>query len=546
RLIASSTRFLAKGYPATTNIEVVNDYAESAMFKQLFQKWIEKDETQGLAKVDQVKFDVAQLHARPELAAEQRMADDASGKVEVWRIEEREMQPVDLKMYGQFYGGDCYLVLYTYLKSGRPHYIIYMWQGRHASVDEVTACALNAIELDKKYGGEPVQVRVTMGKEPPHFLAIFKGILIIYEGGTSRGRQSEPEPTIRLFQVRGTDEFNTKTIEVPARASSLNSNDVFLLKTTQVCYLWCGKGCSGDEREMAKTVADIISRHDKQTILEGQEPAEFWVALGGKAPYANNKRLQEPTMRYEPRLFECSNQTGRFIMTEIVDFCQDDLDEDDVMLLDTWDEIFLWIGKASNAYERSETITAAKEYLKTHPAGRDLAIPIVIVKQGLEPLTFTGWFNAWDPYKWSVSSCVFTALAGSHCAKRSSCIWQDLNNANLNKKNANTTSVAGSGAASASPKYKPHPNNNSSSYNSTSNYSDDNSPSLVTNGNGAYSREVLINKTVDELPEGVDPTKKEYYLSDADFHDIFGKSKDEFYQMPKWKQQNEKKQYGLF
>lgn len=38
----------------------------------------------------------------------------------------------------------------------------------------------------------------------------------------------------------------------------------------------------------------------------------------------------------------------------------------------------------------------------------------------------------------------------------------------------------------------------------------------------------------------------QYYLSDADFHDVFGKSKDEFYQMPKWKQQNEKKQYGLF
>lgn len=26
-------------------------------------------------------------------------------------------------------------------------------------------------------------------------------------------------------------------------------------------------------------------------------------------------------------------------MTEIVDFCQDDLDEDDVMLLDTWEEV---------------------------------------------------------------------------------------------------------------------------------------------------------------------------------------------------------------
>lgn len=48
-------------------------------------------------------------------------------------------------------------------------------------MDEITACALNAIELDKKYGDEAVQVRVTMGKEPAHFLAIFKGKLIIYE-----------------------------------------------------------------------------------------------------------------------------------------------------------------------------------------------------------------------------------------------------------------------------------------------------------------------------------------------------------------------------
>ncbi|POI31283.1 hypothetical protein CIB84_004966 [Bambusicola thoracicus] len=82
----------AKGYSPSTNIEVINDGAESAMFKQLFQRWMEKDETQGLgkvytigktAKVEQVKFDTTQLHARPELAAEQRMVDDASGDIEV-------------------------------------------------------------------------------------------------------------------------------------------------------------------------------------------------------------------------------------------------------------------------------------------------------------------------------------------------------------------------------------------------------------------------------------------------------------------------------
>lgn len=61
------------------------------------------------------------------------------------------------------------------------------------------------------------------------------------QGGTSRAQKITPEPAIRLFQVRGTDEMNTKATEVPARASSLNSNDVFLLSTSQVCYLWCGK-----------------------------------------------------------------------------------------------------------------------------------------------------------------------------------------------------------------------------------------------------------------------------------------------------------------
>ncbi len=36
------------------------------------------------AKVDQVKFDVMELHAQPKLAAQERMVDDASGHVQVW------------------------------------------------------------------------------------------------------------------------------------------------------------------------------------------------------------------------------------------------------------------------------------------------------------------------------------------------------------------------------------------------------------------------------------------------------------------------------
>lgn len=60
-------------------------------------------------------------------------------------------------------------------------HVAFVLQGRHATQDEVTACAYQAVNLDNKYNGAPTQVRVVMGKEPRHFLAIFKGRLVIFE-----------------------------------------------------------------------------------------------------------------------------------------------------------------------------------------------------------------------------------------------------------------------------------------------------------------------------------------------------------------------------
>lgn len=88
---------------------------------------------------------------------------------------------MEYQWHGFFYGGDCYLVLYTYDVNGKPCYILYIWQGRHASQDELAASAYQAVEVDQQFGGAPVQVRVSMGKEPRHFMAIFKGKLVIYE-----------------------------------------------------------------------------------------------------------------------------------------------------------------------------------------------------------------------------------------------------------------------------------------------------------------------------------------------------------------------------
>ncbi|XP_018417607.1 PREDICTED: advillin [Nanorana parkeri] len=472
-----------KSYPPSTNVEMVNDGAESAIFKQLFQKWTVKDQSVGLgktfstskiAKVSQEKFDASLLHAKPAMAAQERMVDDGSGTVEVWRIENLELVPVEAQWYGFFFGGDCYLVLYTYQVNKKPYYVLYIWQGRHTSQDELAASAFLAVQLDQKYKGEPVQVRVCMGKEPRHFMAIFKGKMVIFEGGTSRKGNEDPEPPVRLFQIHGSEASNTKAVEVPAYASSLNSNDVFLLKTQSEHYLWYGKGSSGDEREMAKQLATILTDGAEETLAEGQETVQFWEILGGKAPYASDKRLQQVVGDVQPRLFECSNKTGRFIATEITDFNQDDLDSSDVMLLDTWDQIFLWIGSEANDVEKKEASATALEYLKTHPSGRDPETPILIIKQGFEPPNFRGWFLAWDPLKWSGGKS-----------------YEEL------KKELGDT--------------------------------------------GAIDR-----ITKNEIPKDLNPNNETNYLTDDDFVAAFGMTRGQFSALPAWKQVNLKKEMGFF
>jgi hypothetical protein len=89
-------------------------------------------------------------------------------------------------MHGQFFDGDSYVILYSYTVGGRENFFIYFWQGRNSSKDEIAASALLAMQLDDSMGGKPVQVRVVQGKEPPHFLQMFGGRMIIHKGGKAR------------------------------------------------------------------------------------------------------------------------------------------------------------------------------------------------------------------------------------------------------------------------------------------------------------------------------------------------------------------------
>jgi hypothetical protein len=134
-------------------------------------------------------------------------------------------------------------VIYTY---GAGSIIIYYWLGSNSSVDERGTAAMKTVDFDdNKFSGRAVQVRVVEGKEPPHFMSLFSGQMVIYKGGFGSGfNNNRDEETIDdkyLLQVRGTSQYNTKAVQVDCRASSLNSNDVFVLSTPDTVYIWAGK-----------------------------------------------------------------------------------------------------------------------------------------------------------------------------------------------------------------------------------------------------------------------------------------------------------------
>ena len=332
-----------KGYPNHTPVTRVVEGGETPLFKQNFKGWKEPNALlpgqtgQKKKKFIKKQFSAATLHDAVERQKES-LPDDGKGKLEVWRIENFEMAPVPKDQYGHFYSGDSYVMLYTYLKNSKEEYIIYFWQGNKSSQDERGASAKHTVDLDDKYGGAPVQVRVVQNKEPPHFYLVMKqfGGMVVHEGGHASGwknvddQDSYDTDGTRLFQVRGTNDWNTRAIQVDEEPKSLNSGDVFVLETPSNVWLWYGKGCTGDEREYAKQIVKRVCPKrgaSAEVITEGQEPKEFWQGLGwdidaqGRPTYAEFKEqaIQE---YHEPRLFQCSNARGYFYVEEIFDFDQ--------------------------------------------------------------------------------------------------------------------------------------------------------------------------------------------------------------------------------
>ncbi|MEQ2211188.1 hypothetical protein XENOCAPTIV_001652, partial [Xenoophorus captivus] len=102
-----------------------------------------------------------------------------------------------------------------------------------------------------------------------------------------------------------------------------------------------------------------------------------------------------------------------------LDASASNLNSNDAFVLVTPDGTSLWVGVGvsdtekqgaqqlcgilgvSPSSELSEGGETAVRYIETDPANRDPRTPIVKIKQGFEPPTFSGWFLGWDQDYWT-------------------------------------------------------------------------------------------------------------------------------------------------
>uniref|UniRef100_A0A3P9BE25 Protein flightless-1 homolog n=1 Tax=Maylandia zebra TaxID=106582 RepID=A0A3P9BE25_9CICH len=434
---------------------------ECQVFKSKFKNWDDvlkvdytraaetvqqKDNLQGKVKKDaeqkdQMKADLTALFLprqppMPLTEAEQLMEEwneDLDG-MEGFVLEGKKFARLPEEEFGHFYTQDCYVFLCRYWvpveyedeekekKEGEQgaggdgeeedkqpeedfQCVVYFWQGRQASnMGWLTFTFSLQKKFESLFPGKLQVVRMTQQQENLKFLSHFKRKFIIHKGKRKQNTDSA-QPSLYHIRTNGSA-LCTRTIQIGTDSGNLNSEFCYILKVPfestdnqGIVYTWVGRAADPDEGKLAEDIMNSMfdDTYSKQVINEGEEPENFfWVGIGSQKPYDEDAEYMK-----HARLFRCSNEKGYFSVSEkCSDFCQDDLADDDIMLLDNGKEVYMWVGTQTSQVEIKLSLKACQVYIQ-HMRSKETEQPrkLRLVRKGNEPHCFTRCFHAWGPFK---------------------------------------------------------------------------------------------------------------------------------------------------
>ncbi|KAB0794381.1 hypothetical protein PPYR_11220 [Photinus pyralis] len=377
-------------------------------------KWALRQE----AKTDLTALFMPRQPPMPLAEAQQLMEDwnEDLEAMEAFVLEGKKFIRLPEEELGHFYSMDCYVFLCRYwipaddTEEGEPleedfQCVVYFWQGREASnMGWLTFTFTLQKKFQVLFRDKLEVVRTHQQQENMKFMAHFKRKLIIHQGK----RKQTNKNAVEFYHLRSNGSaLYSRLLQIKPDAAALNSQFCYILNVpfdqeddSGIVYVWVGSKADPDEAHLIQDIAEEMFNSpwvSLQVLAEGEEPDNFfWVGLGGKKPYETDAGFMEHT-----RLFRCSNEKGYFIVSEkCSDFCQDDLADDDIMILDNGEQVFLWLGAKCSEVEIKLAYKSAHVYIQHMRVKQpDRPRKLCLTLKNKESKRFTKCFHGWGSHK---------------------------------------------------------------------------------------------------------------------------------------------------
>jgi len=310
--------------------------------------------------------------------------------LQIWRINKFKVEHWPKEDYGNFFNGDSYIILNTYKEKDSDEllYDVHFWIGSKSTQDEYGTAAYKTVELDTFLDDKPVQHREVEKHESTLFKSYFKSFTILDGGVDSGFKHVTPEEyKPRLLKVCG-EKKRVKVTEVEFCLSNITEDDVFIVDMGNNIYLFHGSKCNAMEKHQASTEIQKIKN------VRGKAVSEVVTDLNNKCfhnipdnPAAEDQADDEPD-NSPATMLKLSDSSGQLEFTEISNdgtLSRRNLSSNDVFILDTGAECFVWVGKGASDAEKHNGMKYAHDYLNktSHPF-----VPVTIVQQGKETKAF--------------------------------------------------------------------------------------------------------------------------------------------------------------
>lgn len=326
--------------------------------------------------------------------------------LQIWRIEDLSLAPVDKKTYGTFFTGDSYIVLKTQIfRNGQKRWNLHFWLGTESSQDEKGAAAVISCQLDDHLGGGPVQFREIQGNESADFHRYFKQGIRYKDGGIDGGftEVTQNRRSIeRLLHVKG--RRRVRCFEVKFTWDSMNSGDCFIIEVDNTIYRW--KGSKANPFEVLRMSQLAASIRDNETggrarIIDLQE--------GGYVPQNLKDIIGKPPAQFAPPtddevpikadLYHVSSDDGPLTVNLIGStpgLRKNMLLSGDCFILDAGHEgsLFVWKGKEASPDEKTGAMQNAEDFI-TEKGYCQENTKIIVFPENSETVVFKDFFNNW-------------------------------------------------------------------------------------------------------------------------------------------------------